>query len=100
MVTVAKIIADALNVPTRNDKALFGAVRALGLTISKSGRANIASLAPTFPVKGQRQSHTTLTTGKTHGAQQKRWRGTLVRLAARSRPGCALIVFRCSLGFR
>ena len=35
MVTVAKIIADALNVPTRNDKALFGAVRALGLTISK-----------------------------------------------------------------
>ena len=35
MMTVAKIIADALAVPTRNDKALFGAVRALGLTISK-----------------------------------------------------------------
>ncbi|GAA5544236.1 MULTISPECIES: hypothetical protein [Hyphomicrobiales] len=33
--TVAKIIADALAVPTRNDKALFSAVRALGLTISK-----------------------------------------------------------------
>ncbi len=34
-VTVAKIIAEAQAVPTRNDKALFSAVRALGLTISK-----------------------------------------------------------------
>lgn len=33
--TVEKIIADALAVPTRNDKSLFRAVRTLGLTISK-----------------------------------------------------------------
>ena len=33
--TVAKIISDALAIPTRNDKALFSAVRALGLTVSK-----------------------------------------------------------------
>lgn len=33
--TVSRIISDATACPTRNDKALFGAVRALGLTISK-----------------------------------------------------------------
>ncbi|CAH0343704.1 hypothetical protein [Rhizobium sp. CECT 9324] len=33
--TVAKIISDALAIPTRNDKSLFSAVRALGLTVSK-----------------------------------------------------------------